>query len=140
MKIFKDLNLDENTIKKLNFLSNEENVSVKEYISKIITRELKNTIYLFNGYTYDLEKEILQDSSKKIVPLTNIENMIIKLLAESEDKLVDTEIILSTISHDGKMSIQSFRNKINYIRQKTYHNIILNISNRGYYINKLKLN
>lgn len=140
MKIFKDLNLDENTIKKLYFISNYENVSIKEYISKIITRELKNTIYLFNGYTYDIEKEILQDSNKKVIVLTNIENMIIKLLVESKDKLVDTEIILSTISHDDKMSIQSFRNKINYIRKKTYPDIILNISNRGYYINKLKLN
>lgn len=84
------------------------------------------------GFYFCYGTESLHDKEGKIVPFTNLEKKFIKLLIDSENSIVDYKTIQLVVWKGRDMSVYTLRNVINKIRQKTYYEIIKNISNHGY--------
>jgi len=91
------------------------------------------------GFYFDKYREQMFDKNNKIVEFTRLEYGLITLLINRPDEIVDYDMIHKEVWKDKKMSIFTMRNVINKIRQKTYYEIILNRSNKGYTIDNINL-
>ena len=97
------------------------------------TKDIYNfKIHLDKGYIYDKNSKQLTASDGKIVKLTKLEREIIHLLISNIDKIVSYSTIESYAWQEKSMSIEALRMRIKKIRQKTYNDIIKNISGCGY--------
>lgn len=94
-----------------------------------------NKILLQNGYLYNSDYKQLIDSNKQEVVFTKIEQEIMHLLLCNINKIVDYSTIEHYVWKDKSMSLETLRMKIKKIRDKTYTDIIENISGCGYRIN-----
>jgi DNA-binding response OmpR family regulator len=91
------------------------------------------------GFYFDKYREQMFDKNNKIVEFTRLEYGLITLLISKPDDIVDYDMIHKEVWKGKKMSIFTMRNVINKIRQKTYYEIILNRSNKGYTIDNINL-
>jgi DNA-binding response OmpR family regulator len=93
-------------------------------------------ICLDNDIYYDAYRERFYDRVGEI-SFTKFEFHLLKLLLDNADKIVHYDDIKKHVWKDKKMSVFTMRNVVNKIRNKTYYNIIKNISSAGYQIDKL---
>ncbi len=91
------------------------------------------------GFYFDKYREQMFDKNNKIVEFTRLEYGLITLLINKSDEIIDYDMIHKEVWKDKKMSIFTMRNVINKIRQKTYYEIILNRSNKGYTIDNINV-
>lgn len=94
-------------------------------------------ICLDNDIYYDAYRERFYDKFGEI-SFTKFEFQLLKLLLDNSDKIVHYDDIKKHVWKEKKMSVFTMRNVVNKIRNKTYYNIIKNISSAGYQIDKLR--
>jgi len=112
-------------------------VSIEDLQTTLLmaTKDIYNFhVYLENGYIYDKNSKQLKDKDQNTINLTRLEREIIHLLISNIDKVVDYSVIESYAWQEKSMSIEALRMRIKKIRQKTYNNIIENVSGCGYKI------
>ena len=93
-------------------------------------KDIEKTID-FNGYSYSFEFNKLLYEDKE-VKFTTIENDLFRYLLNNSNNIMSTDDIHLNIWKDKKMTLFTLRNIIRSIREKTYHKLIKNVSNRGY--------
>ncbi len=99
------------------------------------TKDIYNfRVQLKFGFTYDKNSKQLINSNEETVKLTKLEMEILHLLISNIDKIVDYSTIESYAWQEKSMSIEALRMRIKKIRQKTYNDIIENVSGCGYKI------
>lgn len=130
-----DIKIDENAKETLLKKALKSELSVKEYIEKLVVLDINSTIDLENEYTYNYNLNKLYDNFNKEVTLTKIENALLELLLKNKGKIVNIETIAEVIWKDKEMTRFTLRNKIKSIRDKTFYELIVNHSNIGYCIN-----
>ncbi|MFT7005063.1 MAG: two-component system response regulator MprA, partial [Sulfurimonas sp.] len=116
-------------------------ISVEELQTVVLlaTKDMCHSeVILENGFVYDKDSKLLKDPNQKIVALTRREGELINLLISNIDKTIEYSTIESYVWEDKSMSIEALRMRIKKIRQKTYSEIIENISGCGYRINTPK--
>ncbi len=84
---------------------------------------------------FDAYRERFYDKFGEIT-FTKFEFQLLKLLLDNYDKVVPYEDIKKHVWKEKKMSVFTMRNVVNKIRNKTYYNIIKNISSAGYQIDR----
>jgi len=94
-------------------------------------------IFLEKNIYYDAYRERFYNKSDEI-SFTKLEFQVLKLLLQNHARITTYEEIKQKVWKDKKMSIFTMRNIINKIRNKTYYDIIKNISSNGYQIDTLK--
>jgi len=94
-------------------------------------------VCLDHGVYYDAYRERFYDKFGEL-SFTKFEFQLLKLLLDNSDKIVTYDDIKDHVWKDKKMSVFTMRNVVNKIRNKTYYNIIKNISSAGYQIDKLR--
>lgn len=125
-----NLIIDENLHKKISDKLLIDKINISQYLENLIRRDFDTNISLGNGYYYNnLTKKIIYNSDEII--LTSIEISIFELLLENRNEVVKLEEF-QKIWNKKEMSIFTLRNFIKQIRDKTYPNLIKNISNIGY--------
>ena len=125
-----NLIIDENLHKKISDKLLIDKINISHYLENLIRRDFDTNISLGNGYYYNnLTKKIIYYSDEII--LTSIEISIFELLLENRNEVVKLEEF-QKIWNKKEMSIFTLRNFIKQIRDKTYPNLIKNISSIGY--------
>ncbi len=88
-------------------------------------------VSLHDNYTYDIEHKLLKNAGKTIT-LTKSERELLHLLVLNINQTIDYLTIENYVWKEKSMSIQSLRMCIKKIRNKTYPEIIENVSGYGY--------
>lgn len=106
-----------------------------DYIKYYVALTLKKTtIVNFNdGYYFDMNKDKLYCNGRDI-KLTLLETQLFKYLIDNRKKIVSYEEIKNSVWGERKFTIFGMRNIINKIREKSYYDIITNVSKSGYII------
>ncbi len=86
---------------------------------------------------YDSYRERFYDKLGEL-SFTKFEFQVLKLLLQNHARITTYDEIKEKVWKDKKMSIFTMRNIINKIRNKTYYDIIKNISSNGYQIDTPK--
>ncbi len=117
---------------------NSKDIPFNLFLEQII-REKINYIPLENGFFYNFSNKSLYDEKGVKVNFTKIEealfDYIISLSVENKVKFADIESIAANVWKSKDVTIFSIRNKIKSIREKTFHELIINKSNIGYRVN-----
>ena len=133
-----------------NFLSNEDGVFLNHIYLKTCDLQLlkyqialtfknNSTINLYNGFYFDVNKDILYENAKQ-VKLTLLELDLLKFLLKNRNKIVSYDEIKEIVWKDRKYTVYGMRNIVNKIREKTYYDIIVNKSKNGYIIENYHIN
>ena len=130
LKILIDLDIDDDLKNNIEEKLKNKNLLIKDYILKLIENDIEKTID-FNGYSYSFEFNKLLYEDKE-VKFTTIENDLFRYLLNNSNNIMSTDDIHLNIWKDKKMTLFTLRNIIRSIREKTYHKLIKNVSNRGY--------
>lgn len=117
-------------------LKGEQLEFIYVYISLILKKNSK--VYFNHDYSFCLDKNKFFFKEKEI-SLTNLEFRFLKYLVEHKNRLIDYETIIDYVWEGKDCSIFSMRNIVNKIREKSFYEIIKNISNKGYIINDYKI-
>ncbi|MFA9374372.1 MAG: transcriptional regulator [Poseidonibacter sp.] len=115
--------------------ANKLDLTVEEYINKLIDLDVNSTVELNNGYIYNKHLNKLFDVNEREIPLTKTENKLLRLLVENINSLVTLETIHEIVWKGKNMSRFTLRNKVKDLRDKTFYELIKNHSNLGYSIN-----
>lgn len=129
-KILIDLDIDDDLKNNIEEKLKNKNLLIKDYILELIQKDIEKTID-FNGYSYSFEFNKLLYEDKE-VKFTTIENDLFRYLLNNSNNIMSTDDIHLNIWKDKKMTLFTLRNIIRSIREKTYHKLIKNVSNRGY--------
>jgi len=114
----------------------EESISLNEFITELIEKELNSKIELDKGFYYNTYIDKLFNEKNKEVKLTKIEHSIVRTLLNRANVVVSVnELIKSSWSDRKEVSIFTFRNMIKNIRDKTYYGLIKSHSSKGYSLN-----
>lgn len=127
--------IDDETKDALVEISDKLNLSVDEYVTKLIKNEITKTVNFSNGFYYNRHTTKLYNDRKEEVNLTKTEKNLFILLLENRNNIVDASTIHSIVWKGKNMSIYTLRNMIKNIRDKTYYELIKNHSNLGYSLN-----
>lgn len=125
-----NLIIDENLHKKISDKLIIDKINISQYLENLIMRDFDTNISLGNGYYYNNSTKKIIYNSDEII-LTTIEISIFELLLENRNEVVKLEEF-QKIWNKKEMSIFTLRNFIKQIRDKTYPNLIKNISSIGY--------
>lgn len=106
-----------------------------DYIKYYVALTLKkSTIINFNdGYYFDMNKDKLYCNGR-VIKLTLLETQLFRYLIDNRNKIVSYEEIKNNVWDGKKFTIFGMRNIINKIREKSYYDIITNVSKSGYII------
>lgn len=126
-------------------LNNFSNISVKNILLKDdnlknisiyiqIILQKKDKIIFKNGYSYLLKENRFYFKNSE-VPLTKLEIRLFEYLIKNINRTIDYQELVSNVWDDKNCTIYSIRNVVNKIREKSYYEIISNISKKGYTIN-----
>ncbi len=129
-KILIDLDIDDDLKNNIEEKLKNKSLLIKDYILELIQKDIEKTID-FNGYSYSFEFNKLLYEDKE-VKFTTIENDLFRYLLNNANNIMSTDDIHLNIWKDKKMTLFTLRNIIRSIREKTYHKLIKNVSNRGY--------
>ena len=129
-KIFIDLDINDDLKNNIEEKLKNKSLLIKDYILELIQKDIEKTID-FNGYSYSFEFNKLLYEDKE-VKFTTIENDLFRYLLNNANNIMSTDDIHFNIWKDKKMTLFTLRNVIRSIREKTYHKLIKNVSNRGY--------
>lgn len=129
-KIILDLNIDDDIKNAIEEKLKAKKLLIDEYILELIKKDV-NSIFNFNGYSYHLIFDKLYCGNEEI-KFTSKEMKLFKFLFNNANTLMTLEDIHSNVWENKNMSLFTLRNKINSIRNKTYYELIKNVSNHGY--------
>ena len=87
-----------------------------------------------NGIYFDEYRDQFFKAGGALIELTKLEKGFLKLLISRRGEVTDYDTIKEVVWKGKNMSIYTMRNIVNKIRQKTYYEIIKNLSNKGYII------
>ncbi len=125
---------DENN-EKLKSKIQKLDVSLDEYVSKLIDKDINSIVQLDNGFYYNKANSKLFNSFNDEVKLTRIEEALFSLLLENRGEIVPIETIHNVAWKGKNMTRFTLRNKVKTLRDKTYYDLIKNHSNIGYSMN-----
>lgn len=91
-----------------------------------------------NGIYFDEYRDQFFKPGGILIDFTRLEKSFLKLLITKKGDLIDYHEIKEVVWKGKNMSIYTMRNIVNKIRQKTYYEIIKNLSNKGYVIDEFK--
>ena len=109
----------------------KKGLSVEDYFLKLIENDLFAVVNFNHGYTFNLSSDKLLHKEDEII-LANLEKKLFKYLLDNSGSIVSLDEINEMVWNGKDMSVFTLRNYINKIRSKTYHEIIINKSSRGY--------
>ena len=127
-----DLNIDDDIKNAIEEKLKAKKLLIEDYILELIRNDIKTTIS-FNGYSYNFLYDKFYCEKEEII-LTKIEKRLLRFLLNNVNNIVSIEEIQTNVWQNKNMSLFTLRNKINSIRNKTYYELIKNVSNHGYMI------
>lgn len=111
---------------------NKLNISLEEYLSRLIEKDINSIIPLENGFFYNKSISKIFNSFNNEVKLTRIEEVLFSLLLENRGNIVSIETIHNVVWKNKNMTRFALRNKVKTLRDKTYYDLIKSHSNIGY--------
>ena len=129
------IKVDEENNEKLQEKIDKLEVSLDEYVSKLIDKDINSIVQLENGFYYNKANSKLYNSFDDEVKLTRIEEALFSLLLENRGEIVGIETIHNVAWKGKNMTRFTLRNKVKTLRDKTYYDLIKNHSNIGYSMN-----
>lgn len=130
-----NISINESDNIKLNEKINKLNITLDEYIGKLIEKDINSIVQLDNGFYYNKATSKLFNSYDEQVKLTRIEEALFSLLLENKGEIVPIETIHNVAWKGKNMTRFTLRNKVKTLRDKTYYDLIKNHSNIGYSMN-----
>ena len=131
-KMILNLNIDDDIKNAIEEKLKAKKLLIEDYILELIRNDIKTTIS-FNGYSYNFLYDKFYCEKEEII-LTKIEKRLLRFLLNNVNNIVSIEEIQTNVWQNKNMSLFTLRNKINSIRNKTYYELIKNVSNHGYMI------
>ena len=128
-KMILDLNIDDDIKNAIEEKLKAKKLLIEDYILELIRNDIKTTIS-FNGYSYNFLYDKFYCEKEEII-LTKIEKRLLRFLLNNVNNIVSIEEIQTNVWQNKNMSLFTLRNKINSIRNKTYYELIKNVSNHG---------
>ena len=125
---------DENN-EKLESKIQKLDISLDEYVSRLIDKDINSIVQLENGFYYNKANSKLFNSFNDEVKLTRIEEALFSLLLENRGEIVPIDTIHNVAWKGKNMTRFTLRNKVKTLRDKTYYDLIKNHSNIGYSMN-----
>lgn len=92
------------------------------------------------GIYFDEYRDQFFRANGILLEFTKLEKGFLKLLIANKDRLTPYDEIEKVVWRGKKMSVFTMRNIVSKIRQKTYYEIIVNYSNKGYLIDNINKN
>ena len=129
-KMILDLNIDDDIKNSIEEKLKAKKLLIEDYILELIRNDIKTTIS-FNGYSYNFLYDKFYCEKEEII-LTKIEKRLLRFLLNNVNNIVSIEEIQTNVWQNKNMSLFTLRNKINSIRNKTYYELIKNVSSQGY--------
>ena len=120
-------------IKLKNIIFKNEQINFLSYYLTIIL-EKSRFIMFKDGYYFDIDNNEFFHNNR-LLKLTTLETDLLKFLIKNRSEIVTYEEIEKSVWKDSKFTIYGMRNLINKIREKSYYDIISNITKTGYTIN-----
>lgn len=103
------------------------------------TKNIYNAkVILYKGFSYDSQSKLLYNAKGAKISLTKSQQEVLHLLISNIDNIVEYSTIESYVWQEKSMSLDALRMCIKKIRDKSYDEIIENISKVGYRINSTK--
>ena len=107
----------------------KRNINLESYISELIQNDIETKIYFDKDFSFDYVSRKLYIRNEEIY-LKPYEYKVLKLLVDNKNEIVSLDAFQSL--WEKEMTRFSLRNYIKYLRDKTYPELIVNISNIGY--------
>jgi len=107
---------------------------ILKYISGIVDEIGDKKIKLHDGFVFDKNRSSLYKDTK-YVQLTKKETILIKLILNSEDRIIDYNSVKSAIWEDEEVSDDRLRTFVKRLREKTSKTFIQTVKGMGYKIN-----
>lgn len=130
-----DILINEDDNVKLTEKIDKLNISLEEYVSRLIEKDINSIVQLENGFFYNKATSKLFNSFNEQVKLTRIEEALFSLLLENRGEIVPIDTIHNVAWKGKNMTRFTLRNKVKTLRDKTYYDLIKNHSNIGYSMN-----
>ncbi|NQY24552.1 MAG: response regulator [Campylobacteraceae bacterium] len=102
----------------------------------LISKKLKEVILLKENITYDIKAKSIEKEGK-ITILNKKESLLLNLLLKNSPHIVSYEEIEYHLWPDIAVSKEAFKSLIKDLRKKTSKDLIINISQTGYKLEKL---
>ena len=123
------LDINDELGKKVSDRLNRRNINLDSYLLELIKKDIDTRIYFNEDFSFDYASRKLYIGNEEIF-LKPYEYKVLKLLVDNKNEIVKIEDFQSL--WEKEMTRFSLRNYIKQIRDKTYPELILNISNVGY--------
>ena len=123
------LDINDELGKKVSDRLNRRNINLDSYLLELIKKDIDTRIYFNEDFSFDYASRKLYIGNEEIF-LKPYEYKVLKLLVDNKNEIVKIEDFQSL--WEKEMTRFSLRNYIKQIRDKTYAELILNISNVGY--------
>ncbi len=108
---------------------NRNNLDLDSYLLELIIKDMDSRIYFEKNFSFDYESKKLYIENEEIL-LKPYEYNVLKLLVDNKNEIVKIDDFQSLWKKE--MTRFSLRNYIKQLRDKTYPELIMNISNVGY--------
>ncbi len=108
---------------------NRNNLDLDSYLLELIIKDMDSRIYFEKNFSFDYESKKLYIENEEIL-LKPYEYKVLKLLVDNKNEIVKIDDFQSLWKKE--MTRFSLRNYIKQLRDKTYPELIMNISNVGY--------
>ena len=112
----------------------ERKISFPQYVIELINHDLESEIKLNNDFYYNVKQSEIYTHKREKIDLTKLENSFLLLLLKNKNKISSIDLIKSMVWEDDSIPIQSLRNIVRQIRNKTTYTLIETIPNKGYRI------
>ena len=123
------LDINDELGKKVSDRLNRRNINLDSYLLELIQKDIDSKIYFNKDFSFDYTSWKLYIRNEEIF-LKPYEYKVLKLLVDNKNEIVKIEDFQSL--WEKEMTRFTLRNYIKQIRDKTYPELILNISNVGY--------
>jgi len=130
-----NISISEDNNEKLQSKIAKLDITLDEYVSRLIEKDINSIVQLENGFYYNKATSKLYNSFNDEVKLTRIEEALFSLLLENRGEVVSIDTIHSVAWKGKNMTRFTLRNKVKTLRDKTYYDLIKNHSNIGYSMN-----
>ena len=123
------LDINDELGKKVSDRLNRRNINLDSYLLELIQKDIDSKIYFNKDLSFDYASRKLYIRNEEIF-FFFFDYKVLKLLVDNKNEIVKIEDFQSL--WEKEMTRFSLRNYIKQIRDKTYPELILNISNVGY--------
>jgi DNA-binding response OmpR family regulator len=123
------LDINDELKEKVSERLNRRDINLDSYVLELIQKDIDSKIYFNKDLSFDYVSRKLYIRNEEIF-LKPYEYKVLKLLVDNKNEIVKIEDFQSL--WEKEMTRFTLRNYIKQIRDKTYPELILNISNVGY--------